>query len=81
MGQVFRHSLIDTALAVAGLIYLCGTPIWASISLASILHATVVELDLGQRLDWVGWGMAAPLIYVSWLNAFLIGCAIDCQVW
>jgi FkbH-like protein len=81
MNRSLSHSLTDLGQMLLGLVYFCLTPIYATTALALMLHGLVYDLGLGENVTWVEWVIAAPLVYVAWLNSFLIACAIDIQVW
>ena len=78
--SVNRVLMLMGQIAIA-LVFCCATPIYATTVLAGILYGLIHGLGLGERLTWVEWMIVSPIIYVTWLNSFLIACAIDIQAW
>ncbi len=75
------HSLKVVGLSIVGLIFFCLTPTFATITMAWILCWVIDGLGLSAWWSWRHWVIFSPIIYVSWLNSFLIACAIDLQAW
>ena len=75
------HGRIMAVQTATALVLFCLTPIYATTALAGILYALVHGLGLGERFTWVDWVIVSPIVYVTWLNSFLIACAIDIQAW
>jgi acetyltransferase-like isoleucine patch superfamily enzyme/acyl carrier protein len=67
--------------SLLGVIFYALTPLYATTVTAGILYGLVEGLSLGEKFTWVEWVIVSPIIYISWLNSFLIACAIDVQVW
>lgn len=63
------------------LVFMCLTPLYATLALTAILWGVIHGFGLEQKLTWAGWLIAAPILYVNVLNSFLIACAIDIQAW
>lgn len=61
------------------LVYFHATMLWASAALAGILFIVLHTLE--EELSWWHWIALSPVIYIAWLNAFLIACAIEMQFW
>lgn len=81
MKRRMSHGLMMAVQTAAALVFYCTTPLIATTVLAGILYVLIHGLGLGERLTWVGWVILSPIVYVTWLNSFLIVCAIDIQTW
>ena len=64
-----------------GLIYFCLTPLYATTALAGILYGLSLVPWLAESMTWTRLIILSPIVYVTWLNTFLISCAIEMQVW
>lgn len=81
MKRRMSHGRMMAVQTAAALVFYCLTPIYATTTLAGILYGLIHGLGLGERLTWVEWVIVSPIVYVTWLNSFLIACAIDIQAW
>ena len=81
MERRMSHGRMMAVQTAAALVFYCLTPMYATTVLAGILYALVQGLGLGERFTWVDWVIVSPIVYVTWLNSFLIACAIDIQAW
>lgn len=81
MTSNLRHRLIVLGQLSLALIYFCLTPIYGTTTLALILDGLLHRLELSERMTWIEWVIWSPFVYVTWLNSFLIACAIDIQAW
>lgn len=81
MKRSMPRGLVIFGQTVTALVFMCLTPLYATLALTGILWGAFHGLGLEQKLTWAGWLIAAPVLYVSVLNSFLIACAIDIQAW
>jgi FkbH-like protein len=81
MKRNMSHRRLMALQTAAALCYFCYTPLYATTTLGFIFYFLLEVLGLGQWLTWVGWVILSPIIYVTWLNAFLIACDLDIQAW
>ncbi|TXT19083.1 MAG: FkbH-like protein, partial [Planctomycetota bacterium] len=81
MKRRMSHGRMMAVQTAAALVFYCLTPIYATTTLAGILYGLIHGLGLGERLTWVEWVIVSPIVYVTWLNSFLIASAIDIQAW
>lgn len=63
------------------LVFLALTPLYATVVVAGILWGLSRGLGIGADLTGLGWLIVSPIVYITWLNTFLIACAIDVQAW
>ncbi len=66
---------------ILGITFFWLSPTIATLALAGIIHGVIDGLGMSETWSWQHWVIFAPLIYISWLNLFLISCAIDTWTW
>ena len=78
-----NHSsrIVDAGLAVLALGFFALTLLYATASLAAVLYGMIHGLGWLADRSALRWLAISPLVYIAWLNTFLIACAIDIQVW
>lgn len=78
-----KHSsrIVDLGLAVLAQGFFALTLLYATASLAAVLYGMIHGLGWLADRSALRWLAISPLVYIAWLNTFLIACAIDIQVW
>lgn len=81
MRDLTLNALRVTGLAIAGILFFCLSPTYATVATAFLMQVLINGLGMTESWSWLHWIIFSPAIYITWLNCFLIGCAIDLQAW
>lgn len=81
MRSRWKNGVVTTGQLSLALVFLALTPLYATVVVAGILWGLNRILGLGTGLSGLGWLVVSPIVYITWLNTFLIACAIDVQAW
>ncbi len=81
MKRRLQFWIADVGLAALALGFFSLTLLYATATLAGVLFGLVHVWGLLTDRSPLRWLAISPLVYIVWLNTFLIACAIDIQIW